>query len=262
MSNPQEYLAFATTLAYKAGDIMLEHFQIGIEKEDKVDGSPVTIADTKINQIVIDAIRKAYPEHAIHGEEASHKKEGAEYVWSCDPIDGTIPYTFGIPTSMFSLALVKNGEPIVGVLYDPYMKRFYQAVKGQGAYMNNEKLHVNQEKKLSGNYISLPSQTVLFFDAVGLRTTASKEGIKSLTIFCLTYEVSLVALGQFVGNIFGYSTAHDVAAVKVIIEEAGGKVTDLLGNEQRYDQPINGAIVSNGLVHDELVALVKPYLTI
>lgn len=262
MSDLQKRLEFATELAYQAGDIMLKYFQIGVAKENKSDGSPVTIADREVNALVIESVSKEYPNDGVLGEEASNLKEGAEYVWVCDPIDGTIPYTFGIPVSQFSLALVKDGNPVVGVLYDPYMKRLYHAVKGGGAFMNEQRIHVNKETKLAGNFIASPTQNVSLFDSAKLVEEISKRNINTCVFRCFTSECSLVASGQFVGSILGYPTAHDVAAVKIIVEEAGGKVTDLLGNEQRYDRAVKGAIISNGLVHDELVFLVKPYLKI
>lgn len=262
MSDLHKHLDFATTLAHQAGKIMLQHFQIGIEKEDKADGSPVTIADKQINHMVIEAVMQTYPDHAVLGEEESHAQEKAEYVWVCDPIDGTTPFMHGIPTSQFSLALVHNGQPVVGVLYDPYMKRLYTAVKGEGAFLNDSKLQVSDKTSLAGNFMSSPTHKVPLFKVIEVLGSLQKVGVKAYCHFCITYEVGYVASGQWVGNIFGYPTAHDIAAVKVIVEEAGGKVTDLLGNEQRYDQPIKGAIISNGLVHDELVALVKPHLTL
>ncbi len=261
MSDSQDYLNFAIHLAHQAGEIMLKHFTIGVEKQDKADGTPVTIADKAINHLVIKSIKENYPEHAIQGEEASYLKKGAEYVWVCDPIDGTIPYTFGTPISQFFLAVVKNGEPILGVLYDPYMKRLYHAVKGEGAFLNKQKIQVNSHTNLqTGKYLALPSQKTPLLDSGSLLHEANRRGLWSCNFLCFTYEAVMIATGQFVGNIFGYSSAHDVAAIKVIVEEAGGKVTDLLGKEQRYDQSINGAIVSNALVHDELVNLIKEYL--
>lgn len=260
MSDLQNYLKFAEQAAYKAGQIMLKHFQIGIAKEDKEDGSPVTIADREVNHFVIEAVKKAYPGHAVLGEEESHAKEGAEYVWVCDPIDGTIPFMHGIPTNQFSLALVHNGQPIVGVIYDPYMKRLYKAMTAGGAFMNDFKLHVNDKSSLAGNFIAAPTHQMPLLDSVNLLSNLSKHGLKSYCHFCITYEAVYVALGQFVGTVFGHPSAHDIAAIKIIVEEAGGKVTDLFGNEQRYDQPIKGAIISNGKVHDELTALVKDFI--
>lgn len=241
---------------------MLKHFQIGIEKEDKDDGSPVTVADKAINSMVIEEVKKNYPHDGVLGEEESHKKEDAEYVWVCDPIDGTTPFMQGIPTNQFSLALVHNGQPVVGVLYDPYMKRLYTAVKGNGAFLNDTKIQVNDKGSLAGNFVSSPTHQVPLFRSEKVLDYLSNYDVKTFCLFCITYEAACVASGQFVGNLFGYPTAHDIAAIKVIVEEAGGKVTDLEGNEQRYDQPINGAIISNGLVHDQLVELVKSYLKV
>src|SRR5688572_20277061 len=113
MSDLHNRLEFAKKLASHAGDIMLKHFQIGIAKENKADGSPVTIADKAINSMVIQEISQAYGNDGIYGEEESLVKEDGEYLWVCDPIDGTIPYAFGIPTNVFTLALLQDGKPLL-----------------------------------------------------------------------------------------------------------------------------------------------------
>src|SRR5689334_10230705 len=137
MSDLKTRLEFAKKIAHEAGDIMLAHFQIGIAKEDKEDGSPVTIADKAINHMVIEAIAKAYPNDAVLGEEESLHNEAGEYLWVCDPIDGTIPFSLGIPVNVFTLALLKDGQPLVSVVYDPYLKRLFSAIKGEGAFCND-----------------------------------------------------------------------------------------------------------------------------
>lgn len=256
----QTYLHFAQDLAYKAGDIMRRHYQIGITAESKVDDSPVTIADTEIDAMVVEAVHSTYPDHAVLSEEGEISLAPAEYTWVCDPLDGTLPYTFGVPVSLFSLALVKNGTPILAVMYDPYEKRMYNAVKGSGAYLNGEKIAVNDKVDLADNYVALPGSTEELLDSGGLLHAAIQRRIKTFTFVCVTAEAALVATGQIAANVYGHSSPWDIAAIKLIVEEAGGKVTDLYGNEQRYDQPIKGAIVSNGRVHGELVALVKEYL--
>src|SRR3990167_5987378 len=144
----QSYLEFAKKLALQAGKIMLEHFQIGITTEMKGDNTPVTIADKAINSLVIKEISEAYPKHSVIGEEESSKKKGAEYVWVCDPIDGTLPYSLGMPINVFSLALVHDGQPIVAVVHDPYMKRLYWAEKGEGAFLNGKPIKVSQTSNL------------------------------------------------------------------------------------------------------------------
>jgi fructose-1,6-bisphosphatase/inositol monophosphatase family enzyme len=256
----EEYLIFAKQLAERAGTIMLDHFKFGVEHETKADATPVTLADTQINTMVIDAVTAKYPEHSVMGEEESSDTSGTEYIWVCDPIDGTIPFTLGIPTSMFSLALVHNGVPMVGVLYDPYSKRMFEAVKGQGAFLNGEKIQVNTETPPQG-YVALPAMQYGLTNTAGLVGDAIQSGIRALSLCCATYEAMLVAGGQIVASVFPGKTPWDIAAVKVIVEEAGGMVTDLHGNDQRYDQPINGAVVSNGVVHSQFVELVEKHLS-
>ena len=257
MTDEQTYLQFATDLARKAGHIMRRYLQIGIAAQAKSDGSPVTIADTEIDSLVVEAVKSAYPEHAVLSEEGDISPTPAEYTWVCDPLDGTLPFTFGVPISMFSLALVKNGTPILGVMYDPYQDRMYHAIKGKGAYLNGEKISVSNQANAATNHVALPGSAEELLDSGGLLHEAIKRQIKTFTFVCVTAEAALVATGQIVANIYGHNSPWDIAAIKVIVEEAGGKVTSLSGDEQRYDQPIKGAIVSNGRVHDELVSLVK-----
>lgn len=260
MSNEQTYLQFAQDVAYKAGDIMRRHLQIGITAQTKADGTPVTIADTEIDTMVSEAVKSTYPHHAILSEEGDISPDPAEYTWVCDPLDGTQPYTFGIPVSMFSLALVQNGTPILGVMYDPYEKRMYHALKGEGAYLNGERITVNNQATLAHNHVALPGSAEGLLDSGGLLHEAIQRHIKTFTFVCVTAEAALVTNGQIVGNVYGHSSPWDIASIKIIVEEAGGKVTDLSGNEQHYDQPIRGAVVSNRLVHDELVSLVKKHI--
>src|SRR3989338_9591130 len=121
-----ESLDFAAGLAREAGEIMRQNFALGMKKEWKEDDSPITVTDIRINSLVLEAIQKKYPAHSFVGEEGSRIIE-SEYVWVCGPVDGTVPFSHGYPIFMFSLALVKNGMPIAGVLYDPILKRMFYA---------------------------------------------------------------------------------------------------------------------------------------
>lgn len=238
---------------------MVEHFQIGVASKPKADHTPVTIADTTINQMVIEAVGAKYPGHDVLGEEAS-AQTGAKNVWVCDPLDGTTPYVYGIPISMFSLAFVHDGRPLMGVLYDPYQDRLYSAILGQGAFMNGRPLLVNSHATIQGSRLGVAAWKLPSINSGSLITDAISHGARSLTLICITYEAALIATGQVEGNIYPYPNPWDIAAIKVIVEEAGGKVTDLTGHEQRYDQPLNGAIISNGHIHSALVELTHPHL--
>lgn len=253
-----DYLETAKSLAKQAGKIMLQHFKIGVPANIKEDHSPVTLADTEINRLVITTISQKYDGHGVMGEEESYETEGASHVWVCDPIDGTIPYAHGIPTNVFSLALVENGTPVMGVVYDPHQDRMYLAVKGEGAYLNNARISVNSVSKLhatpigiSGYRLSKPDLTKSLFE----------EGVRAFNFQSCIYETMMVAAGEFAGQLFGGKNAHDAATTKIIVEEAGGKVTDYAGREQRYDRPINGAIASNGVLHEQLLELIGRHKT-
>ena len=142
----QEYLDFAIEIAKYAGVVIKDNFLNDNNSiEYKEDRTPVTIADKCINDYLIKRVKEKYPEHSVDGEEEKYLNS-SKYVWVCDPIDGTSMYTRGIMVSVFSLALVFDGVPIVGVVYDPYLDKMYTAIKGNGAYCNNKKIHVNSKK--------------------------------------------------------------------------------------------------------------------
>ena len=109
------YEEFAKQLAQKAGEIMKNNFSHGMKKELKRDKSPVTTTDIAINKLVISEVKKYFPDHDVKGEEESSFENNSEYVWVCDPVDGTYPFSHGLPVFTFSLALVKNGKPVLGV---------------------------------------------------------------------------------------------------------------------------------------------------
>jgi len=257
-----DYLEFAKRIALQAGDIMLEHFHAEVEHREKADKTIVTVADEAINQMVIDEVEKAYPDHSVFGEEASTDKQ-SELAWVCDPIDGTVPYANGAPVSVFSLALVKDGEPIIGVVYEPFMKRMYSAKKGEGAFLNNEPISVSNlglERHATLNIEWWPEAEYDIDTALHNISLDTKAYV--LHLGCVVNAACWVAWGRYEACVFAGTKGKnvDIAAVKVIVEEAGGKVTDINGNEQRYDGDINGAIISNGKIHDELVAKIKEQL--
>lgn len=252
-----EYLNFAKEIAKEAGKIMLKYFNRNNGAAYKGDKTIVTLADKEINSYLIRRVKEEYPTHSVDGEEEQFGK--SEYVWVCDPVDGTAMYARHIPVAVFSLALVVNGVPQVGVVYDAFTDTLYSAIKGQGAYQNEEKISVNQfmleDMRSVANFDMWPHKGYSVYEIV------QKLGEK-------TYFVSLgsviracmcVASGEFTLAIFpGTKRKHcDIAAAKVIVEEAGGKVTNFFGEEQRYDRDIEGAIISNGMVHEEVINLIK-----
>jgi fructose-1,6-bisphosphatase/inositol monophosphatase family enzyme len=248
---------FALLMAKKAGKIIKKNFKIGMDRTIKEDTSPVTETDIAVNKMIIKESKKYFPSYGVKGEEESSMSGKEEYLWVCDPVDGTIPFSHGIPTCTFSLALVKNGEPVLGVAYDPFIDRMFFAEKGKGAFLNGEKILVSKQNKIDNCLITLEGGKRSPFRLDNLFVELRNRGSKVLVFASVVYAGVLVACGELGATVFGWNTAHDIAALKVIVEEAGGKVTDLYGNEQRYDGKLNGALVSNGVLHDELLKLIK-----
>ena len=252
-----EYLEFAKELAKKAGIIMKEYFYKNNQIEYKSDKSPVTIADKLINKMVIEEVKKKYPNHGIDGEEEKYLSD-REYLWVLDPIDGTSSYTRHIPISVFSLALVIDGEPSVGVVYDPYLDEMYTAIIGEGAYCNGNSIHVNNiDLNETGSTIDFCMWNNMKYDTFKVITELRKNNAISI-IGSVARACMAIASGKISGELFpGYDHGHcDMAASKLIVTEAGGKVTSFYGKAQKYNRGIEGALISNGLIHDKLLEII------
>lgn len=254
------YLHFAKEMAFLAGKIMRKYFLNNCGANYKFDQTIVTKADTEINSLLIREVKMRFPDHCVDGEEEQFGK--SNYVWVCDPVDGTAMYARHIPVAVFSLALVIDGVPVLGVVYDVFTDNLYSAIKGQGAYRNDVKISVNNFQLNDMHSIAhmdiWPAAEYDICDVI-------KELVKKtyfVSIGSVTRASMCVANGDFNLAIFP-GTKHkncDIAAAKVIVEEAGGKVTDLFGDEQRYDCNINGALISNSIVHNEVLDVIKKYL--
>lgn len=244
------YKQFAIKIARQAGKIIRKNFKVGMEKKYKADGSPVTVTDISVNKLVIAEAKRYFPTHDVLGEEESYRINHGKYLWVCDPVDGTVPFSHGIPTLVFSLALVRDGKPILGVIYDPMMDRMFFAEFGKGATLNGRKIRVNNLSMKSG---------VIGWSNRGMTKIAKfyYPKVQLICLWCICYEGAMVACGELNATCYPGKNAHDVAALKVIVEEAGGKVTDRCGREQRYDGPINGALITNGKVHKELLKFIR-----
>ena len=256
------YLETAVELGRQAGRIMLEHFEMGVAADLKADNSPVTIADETINQLVIDRIAAEYPTHGVIGEEGSVERPESSLQWVCDPIDGTLPYTLGIPTNVFSLALVDDGAPVVSVIFDPYMDRMYTATLGDGAYRNQERIFVSDTTSLRDAVMNVAGRSARRAAALGGPIYADLEqlGVRLLDHSSFVYEAVLVAAGMFDAAVFTKRTPWDAAAAVLLVSEAGGAATDVVGSLQRYDRAVNGTILSNGKIHDDVKQVVGRHL--
>lgn len=251
-------LAVAKRLALQAGEIMKEYFRDDIEVGQKKDSSPITIADTTINSLVISELDKEFDD-GIVGEEESTAEYGMGRRWICDPIDGTRAYVWGVPTAMFSLGFVVDGSPVVGVTYDPFLNLLYEAVEGKGSYCNGKPIRISESGIIGGHVAVSGSVEKMLTNknyAKLIENLADKEA-KIAAFSGSVYKACMVARGRLVGYVEKDVNPHDLAAVEVIVKEAGGLVTDFEGNKLDYSRKFKGAIVSNKSSYLDILSCVQ-----
>jgi myo-inositol-1(or 4)-monophosphatase len=168
-----------------------------------------------------------------------------------------VPFSHGFPLSVFTLALVFKGEVILGVIDDPYLDRFMIAEKGKGTFLNGKQVFVSDIKRIENAVIDIETWGTSLYDLTPLYSELISRKAMPTTLRSAVYVGMLIAMGQLGGIYFGGKNSWDAAAVKIAVEEAGGKVTDPLGNDQRYDKEIKGFIASNGKLHRELSRIAK-----
>jgi fructose-1,6-bisphosphatase/inositol monophosphatase family enzyme len=255
---------FAKELTQKAGKIMLKYFNsedLGtVQKEDV---TPLTLADTEINKLVITEIAKKYPTHAVIGEEGNGGAEGAEYEWICDPIDGTIPYTIGLPHSFFSIALYKDKKPIFGILYNPMMDIFLEAVEGGPAFVNGKVTKVKQGQVEAGDILGFVNHKSVRSggDYSIIMSHFIQTKVSVIADVCNTFMAMLVATGKIKCAFVTPARVWDRAASYIILRAAGahllsenGTITDV------YPQPGQYVMFTNGEVDENTIGLMKQLL--
>lgn len=252
----RQELQVGTDLAKKAGEIIRVHFDTGQQRQIKQDGTPVTIADTAINALAMEALSKAFPSDGMVGEEGSTEDISQERLWFCDPLDGTKGYTWGLPTAMFSLGLIVGDQPVLGIAYDPFLDRLYTGIRGQGSFCNGERLHVSDEDLANGIVATVSSIALVVTDPPKVVKELVAANVELASFSGAVYKGSLVARGKLVAYIEERTWPHDVAALHTIITEAGGCISAPSGGVLDYRKGFRGALISNGKVHDQIVAMV------
>lgn len=263
-----EYLDFAKSLAKNAGEIMKKYFEAedkGIEI--KSDNTPVTLADKEINELVIQEVKRRFPDHGVLGEEDSFGLDRSD-LWIVDPLDGTADFAKGIPLFAFSLALVSDGQLKVGVVYNPMNERLLWASQGGGAFENGQKLDVSDkevtEKLRISSWVVGGIENSIFSDqSVGgaLADAYARAGNIEVTDPPIAYALAIIGAGSLDAAVSSIKTPWDVVAGNLIAIESGCKATDLLGEPvERWDKEANGILVAAPTIHKHLLDIIKPAL--
>ena len=261
MSSP--YTNIASRAAREAGNILLHYFEHvdALTIKEKQVNDFVSEVDKASEQIIIEAIRKAYPDHAILAEE-SGSHEGNDFLWIIDPLDGTTNYLHGFPQFSISIALQYRGELESAVVFDPLRDEMFIANKGQGAYLNDRRIRVTDQKNLKGALLGtgIPYRDQTHVDAYfGMMKALIKDAAGVRRPGSAALDFAWLAAGRTDGFWELGLAAWDFAAGSLLIKEAGGVVTDLSGGTEFLET--GNVVAGNIKVHQAMLEEIKPFLS-
>jgi myo-inositol-1(or 4)-monophosphatase len=249
------YLDVAVGTALEAGKILREEYTCPPEIKYKGDVDLVTQADRRSEQAIVARLSKYFPNHAIDAEEGFGKDHDAEFRWHVDPLDGTTNFAHGYPCFCVSIALARRDEVLVGVVYNPIYDELFAAARGVGATLNGNKIAVSKVSTLSTSLLCTgfpvhkrrASPNIHYYYDFTLRSHGvRRDGSAAL-------DLASVAAGRFDGFWEFGLKRWDTAAGVILVEEAGGKITDFHDQPYRLGGPV--VLATNGLIHEEMRAV-------
>ncbi|HVC47182.1 MAG TPA: inositol monophosphatase family protein [Terracidiphilus sp.] len=259
-----KWVPAATEIAREAGARLREFFAAGVETEYKGDVDLVTVADRTVEKLIRMRLGERFAGHGVYGEEGTREGLEREYRWYVDPLDGTTNFAHGFPQFCVSLGLERrpaglmadeDGEMVAGVIYDPMRDELFCAERGRGAELNGKKISVSRTEMLAESLVAtgFPSRkrhaspNIHFYQEFTLRS----HGVRRAGSAAL--DLAYVAAGRLEAFWEFNLNPWDTAAGFLLVEEAGGKVTDFFGRRFRLDS--REVLASNGRIHGELVGL-------
>ena len=254
----------AAEIAREAGAILRDFFAQGVVTEYKGDVDVVTVADRTAEKLIRERLSQVFPDHGVYGEEGTRDRLEREYRWYVDPLDGTTNFAHGFPQFCVSLGLEQrpktlqpdqDGTLVAAVIYDPLRDELFTGESGRGAQLNGRPLHVSPIPDLAEALLAtgFPSRkrhmspNVHFYQEFTLRS----HGVRRAGSAAL--DLAYVAAGRLEAFWEFNLNPGDTAAGILLVEEAGGRVTDFSGNHFQLDS--REILASNGLIHQELIGL-------
>lgn len=221
----------------------------------KTDGSLVSEVDKMAEEVLVKAILANFPEDGILSEECGEVKGKNDYRWIIDPLDGTHNFLAGLPIFGCLLAIEKKGEVIFSVCYFPVLDEFLVAEKGQGATLNGAKISVSNSNKLDGEIVVVDGKIRQNAKVLNNLREFSEVGSRIRVFGSGPFSMARVALGQVVAATSQFMKPWDILPVALLVDEAGGKVTDFSGN--RLSASSEMVIATNGFTHVEALKLLS-----
>lgn len=248
-------LVFALDICQHGGKIANEYFQRGISAEMKDDGSPVTKADKEVERIIRGAINKTFPEDGILGEEEGEtfaKGSASGRRWILDPIDGTHGFARGIPVFSTLLALEQDGEIVLGIVHAPAMGETFWAEKGKGTFKNGKRVYVSEISKISESMFNFGAPSRIIDLGLWDGFTETIKQTYRQRGFGDYYGFGLVIDGRSEAMLEVGVKPWDVAPMKILVEEAGGRFVDIEGGTSIQ---LGSCLITNDALHDDFKSL-------
>jgi len=247
-----QFLEVAIETAREAGAILRLEFDRPKQISYKGEVDIVTESDRRSEALIIARLRKHFPDHAIIAEEGGGGGVGAKYCWHVDPLDGTTNFAHGYPCFAVSIGLAEDGQPVAGAVFNPVSEELFTAARGEGAYLNGKPIRVSTIEKLATSLVATGfpthhrkrSANINYYWEYTLRSHGvRRDGSAAL-------DLCSVACGRFDAFWEFGLKSWDTAAGVLLVQEAGGKVSDLSGGPYRLGGP--QVLASNGLIHGEM----------
>lgn len=252
------FLKVAKDAALKAGEMLRENFDEAREISFKGEINLVTHFDSLSQSIIHKHISSRFPEHDFLAEEGLCREKGVEYRWLIDPLDGTTNFAHKFPVFCISIALERNGETDLGVVYDPLRNEMFWAEIGQGAFLNGKKIRVSSVNDLDKSLVATgfpydiresEVNNINHFNNFAIRVQAIRRCGSAAMDLCY------VACGRFDGFWELKLNPWDVAAGVLIVKEAGGRISDF--QDEEYSIYGSETLATNGLIHQQMVDILK-----
>jgi myo-inositol-1(or 4)-monophosphatase len=249
-----DFMEIAVRAARAAGNIIKHDFGKPMKIAFKDRANPVTETDLKAERAILAILSKECPAHTVVTEESAQPERISEFLWIIDPLDGTTNFTHGYPCVAVSVALYRNNEPLLGVVFDPLHDEMFCAERGKGSRLNGAPLRVSAtpslEKSLlcTGFPYKLREEPADNFE-IFRKLSVLAQGIRRDGSAAI--DICYVAAGRFDGFWERGLKPWDTAAAVLILEEAGGRATDYSGGA--FQPFLNEIAASNGLIHDDLL---------
>lgn len=245
----------------KAGEVLKKNFGKNLTAYKKTGALNFrTKADLESEEIIIKNFQKIFPDCNIFSEERGLINAKSEYTFIIDPLDGTSNFVLGIPNFSISIALVRGDKILYGIVYNPILNQIYKAEKGQGAFLNEKKIKVNNESRINEAMIGYDCDYGHYLENF-LRNLIKKLEQKNIKRFLINMSPALdlcrVASGKMECFINNANEIYDYAAGKLIVAEAGGVITDFVGQSESNDRN-NKFLASNGYgIHQIILKILR-----